>query len=347
MGGEEAGFTEISCTIGAAPLKGLTPSAQNGVMEKLSHLKVAIVRWLAARATLQSIEERKPLCVDALRSAPLIVMHATCLGVIWVGWSGTAVAVAAVLYVTRMFAITGFYHRYFSHRSFKTSRRGQFLFALLGVCAVQRGPLWWAAHHRHHHRYSDQEKDTHSPRHYGFLWSHMGWFSSRANFATNLRAVADLARFPELRFLDRCDVLIATLLAVSLYLLGNALAIFAPGLGTGGLQLLIWGFFISTVGLYHGTYSINSLAHKIGSKRYNTQDESGNSFLLALITFGEGWHNNHHHYPASVRQGFYWWEIDLTYYTLVLLSWTGLIWDLRPVPQHIRDAGRGGMAAAA
>ena len=316
-------------------------------MEKLSRLKVAIVRWLAARATTESIAERKPLCVDGRRSVPLIAMHATCLAVIWVGWSGTAVAVAAVLYVTRMFAITGFYHRYFSHRTFKTSRWGQFLFALLGVCAVQRGPLWWAAHHRHHHRYSDQEKDIHSPHHYGFLWSHMGWFSSRANFATNLRAVADLAKFPELRFLDRCDVLVAVFLAVSLYLIGIVLAILAPGLGTSGLQLLIWGFFISTVILYHSTYSINSLAHKIGAKRYDPRDESGNSFLLALITFGEGWHNNHHHYPASVRQGFYWWEIDLTYYTLVLLSWTGLIWDLRSVPQHIRDARRGNMAAAA
>ncbi len=136
-------------------------------------------------------------------------------------------------------------------------------------------------------------------------------------------------------------------LAVFLYLVGVVLAIFAPALGTSGLQMLIWGFFISTVVLYHGTYTINSLAHKIGRKRYETQDESGNSFLLALITLGEGWHNNHHHYPASVRQGFYWWEIDLTYYTLVLLSWTGLIWDLRPVPEHVRSARRVDMAVAA
>jgi stearoyl-CoA desaturase (delta-9 desaturase) len=159
--------------------------------------------------------------------------------------------------------------------------------------------------------------------------------------------VADLAKFPELRFLDRCDAVIAILLAISLYLVGVVLASFAPQLGTSGLQILIWGFFISTVVLYHGTYSINSLAHKIGRKRYHTQDESGNSFLLALLTFGEGWHNNHHHYPAAVRQGFYWWEIDLTYYTLVLLSWTGLIWDLRPVPEQVRSARRVGMSEAA
>ncbi len=316
-------------------------------MKTLSHLKVAIVRWFDAWADVETIAEREPLCVDWLRCLPFVVMHAACLGVIWVGWSGTAVAVAVALYAIRMFAITGFYHRYFSHRTFKTSRVGQFLFALLGACAVQRGPLWWAAHHRHHHRYSDQEQDTHSPRQHGFLWSHMGWFTSRANFATNLRAVADLAKFPELRFLDRFDVLVAISLAVFLYLVGVVLAILAPALGTSGLQILIWGFFISTVVLYHGTYTINSLAHKIGRKRYETQDESGNSFLLALVTLGEGWHNNHHHYPAAVRQGFYWWEIDLTYYVLVLLSWTGLIWDLRPVPAHIRSARRVNMAAAA
>src|SRR5262249_51674604 len=150
------------------------------------------------------------------------------------------------------FAITGFYHRYFSHRTFKTSRWGQFLFALLGVCAVQRGPLWWAAHHRHHHRYSDREQDIHSPAQHGFLWSHMGWFSSRAHFPTNLNTVADLAKFPELRLLDRSDVLIAILLAISLYLLGVATANFFPGLKTSGPQLLVWGFFISTVALYHG-----------------------------------------------------------------------------------------------
>ena len=336
-----------SALLASLSLSACPPAAQNGIMNKLSGLQVAITRWPGAWTTKRSIGEREPFCVDRLRNVPFIIMHTACLGVIWVGWSGIAVAMAVALYVVRMFAITGFYHRYFSHRTFKTSRWGQFLFALLGICAVQRGPLWWAAHHRHHHRYSDREKDIHSPSHYGFLWSHMGWFSAQTHFPTNLHAVADLAKFPELRLLDRSDVLIAILFAVCLYLLGVAAAIFFPGLGTSGLQMLVWGFFISTVVLYHGTYSINSLAHKIGRKRYDTQDDSGNSFLLALVTFGEGWHNNHHHYPASVRQGFYWWEIDLTYYTLVLLSWTGLIWDLRPVPQHIRDARRMDIAAAA
>jgi stearoyl-CoA desaturase (delta-9 desaturase) len=246
-----------------------------------------------------------------------------------------------------MFAVTGFYHRYFAHRTFKTSRLGQFVFALLGTCAVQRGPLWWAAHHRHHHRHSDRETDIHSPLQQGFLWSHMGWITSRTNFAINLRAVSDLAKFPELRFLDRFDVPVAVMLGVLTYLLGASLAVLLPALGTNGLQMLVWGFFVSTVVLYHGTFTINSLAHQIGRRRYETSDTSGNSLLLAALTLGEGWHNNHHHYPASARQGFYWWEIDITYYLLVMLSWTGLIWDLRPVPEHVRSARRTNLAAAA
>jgi stearoyl-CoA desaturase (delta-9 desaturase) len=296
---------------------------------------------------MEAIQEREPLCVDWLRCIPFVAMHSMCFGIIWVGWSPFAVTMAAALYFVRMFAITGLYHRYFSHRAFKTSRLGQFFFALLGSCAVQRGPLWWAAHHRHHHRHSDQESDHHSPLQHGFLWSHMGWFMSRPNFPTNLQAVADLAKFPELRFLDRFDILIAILFAVGIYFFGVLVSVVWPGLGTSGGQTLIWGFFVSTVVLYHGTYTINSLAHQIGRKRYDTEDTSKNSFLLSLITLGEGWHNNHHHYPGSTRQGFYWWEIDITYYILVLLSWTGLIWDLRPVPKHIRDTRRIDMAQAA
>ncbi len=175
----------------------------------------------------------------------------------------------------------------------------------------------------------------------------MGWFMARSNFATNLQAVADLAKFPELRFLDRFDAFIAILFAAGIFFFGLLMATVWPESGTSGLQMLIWGFFLPTVLVYHGTYSINSLAHQIGRRRYDTGDTSGNSFLLALITLGEGWHNNHHHYPGSVRQGFYWWEIDISYYLLVALSWTGLIWDLRPVPKHIRNVRRVDMAEAA
>ena len=148
----------------------------------------------------------------------------------------------------------------------------------------------------------------------------------------------------ELRFLDRFDILVPVALAVFLFLLGGWLETRAPGLGTNGPQLLIWGFFVSTVVLFHATVTINSLAHVWGKRRYQTRDDSRNNLWLALLTLGEGWHNNHHHYPASTRQGFYWWEIDITFYLLKAMSWVGLVWDLKPVPPRIRDArtrGRG------
>jgi len=269
------------------------------------------------------------------RYFPFLVMHLMCIGTIWVGWSWTAIGLAGGFYILRMFAITGFYHRYFSHRSFKTSRVAQCLFGLLGTFAIQRGPLWWAAHHRIHHQYSDQKEDIHSPLHHGLYWSHMGWFTLKANNVTHIEAVTDFAKFPELRLLDHLDGIISLLMAGTLYALGIVLERTAPQLQTNGPQMLIWGFFISTVLLYHSTYTINSLCHRIGTKRYETHDESRNSFMLALLTFGEGWHNNHHHFPASARQGFYWWEIDLTYYGLLVLSELGIIWDLRQVPEHV------------
>ncbi len=274
--------------------------------------------------------------VDWVRCVPFLLMHAACLGVIWTGYSVASVATALGLYLFRMFAVTGFYHRYFSHRTFKTSRAGQFLFALAGATAVQRGPLWWAAHHRDHHRHSDREEDPHSPHQHGFWWSHVGWITSRSNFPTKMSLVPDLARFPELRFLDRFDTLIPLLLAISLYGFGEWLSLAFPESGAGGGQMLVWGFFISTVVLFHATCLINSLAHRMGRRRYRTGDESRNSFLLALVTLGEGWHNNHHHFPAAARQGFFWWEVDFTFYALKALSWTGLIWDLRPVPDPAR-----------
>jgi stearoyl-CoA desaturase (delta-9 desaturase) len=276
--------------------------------------------------------------VDWARIVPFAGMHLACLGIVFVGASAVAVATAAALYFLRMFAITAFYHRYFSHRSFKTSRTAQFIFALLGASAVQRGPIWWAAHHRHHHAFSDKPQDLHSPRQRGFLWSHMGWFLSRRHFQPDLRRAKDLLEYPELRWLDRFDIVVPFALALALLLLGMALERHAPGLGTSGGQMLTWGFFVSTVACYHGTYTINSLCHAWGSRRYRTRDDSRNNPLLALITLGEGWHNNHHHYPSSVRQGFYWWEVDITYYLLRGLAALGVIWDLNPVPARIRDA---------
>ena len=284
--------------------------------------------------------------IDWPRVLPFMALHLACAAVVFVGASWTAVIVAAGLYALRMFAITGFYHRYFSHRAFHTSRAAQFVFALLGAAGVQRGPLWWASHHRHHHAHSDAPDDVHSARRHGFFWSHMGWFMTRGNFAARSALVSDLARFPELRFIDRYDVLVPFALAAALYIGGEVLARMAPALGTDGLQLVVWGFCISTVALYHATFTTNSLAHRFGRRRYATRDDSRNNPWLALITFGEGWHNNHHHFPGAARQGFYWWEFDLTYYGLRLLSALGLIWDLKEVPPAMLAARRCALGAA-
>ena len=279
--------------------------------------------------------------IDWLRAVPFFAMHLACLAVFWVGVSPVAVLVALALYALRMFAITGFYHRYFSHRTFRTSRVVQFLAALVGAASVQRGPLWWAAHHRNHHRHTETTLDPHSPRVHGFWRSHMGWFLTREGFRTDWSRIPDLAKYPELRWLDRYDTLVPVLLAVGLYGLGALLERVAPGLGTTGGQMLVWGFFVSTTVLFHATVTINSLAHRYGSRRFETGDDSRNNLWLALLTFGEGWHNNHHFFPGTARQGFRWWEIDLTWYGLRAMALFGLVRDLKPVPEWVLAKARG------
>ncbi len=303
----------------------------------MRRLTLALRRWFDSSAAEPSTAPGEGRRIDWPRVVPFVILHLGCLGVLWAGVSTFAVAVALGLYLLRMFAITAFYHRYFSHRSFSTSRAAQFAFALLGASAVQRGPIWWASHHRHHHRHSDRPADSHSPRQHGFLWSHVGWLLATENFPARPSLVPDLVRYPELRWLDRYDAAVPAALAVSLYALGAWLERSAPGLGTSGAQLLVWGFCISTIAVHHVTFSVNSLAHRYGSRRYATRDDSRNNPWLALLTLGEGWHNNHHHYPSAARQGFYWWEIDASYYALRLLAALGVVWDLRPVPVAIRE----------
>jgi stearoyl-CoA desaturase (delta-9 desaturase) len=275
------------------------------------------------------------------KALPFIVLHLGCLGAFWTGWSPVALGVCALFYVVRMFFVTGIYHRYFCHKSYKASRPVQFLFALLGLLCVQRGALWWAATHRHHHAHSDEEVDVHSPRQKGFLWAHIGWMTSSRNFPTDYGRIPDLAKFPELVFLNRFDLIGPLLMAFLTYGLGALLQAFSPQFHTSGPQMLVWGGFISTVLLFHGTCCINSMAHVWGKPRYDTGDDSRNSFLLALITLGEGWHNNHHRYQSSARQGFYWWEIDITYYVLRSLAAVGVISGLKRVPDSAyRQEGR-------
>ncbi|HEU5080238.1 MAG TPA: acyl-CoA desaturase [Opitutaceae bacterium] len=307
----------------------------------ISRGATAIVQWFDADYAPGGAEamRNEPDRVDWVRCIPFIVLHLGCLGVIWVGASPFAVCAAVAMYFLRMFAVTGVYHRYFSHKTYSTTRVGQFLLALWGGTTVQRGPLWWAYHHRHHHQHSDEEEDAHSPHVHGFWWSHIGWITSRRNFPTDYTKVKDLVKYPELVFLNRFDAIVPFAYALLTFWVGKGLEHFAPGLHTNGWQMLVWAFFISTTALFHGTSCINSMAHLMGRRRFKTTDDSRNSFILAIITLGEGWHNNHHRYQSATRNGFYWWEIDPTYYGLKFLSWTGLIWGFKAVPKSVLDEG--------
>jgi stearoyl-CoA desaturase (Delta-9 desaturase) len=306
---------------------------------------LTICQWLDSDFRREGLPDPSelPSKVNWQRTLPFIFLHLGCLAVFWVGISPVAVWAAVFLYLIRMFAITGFYHRYFSHKTFKTSRFAQFLFAVIGNSSMQRGPLWWAATHRHHHKHSDHEEDIHSPVVSGFLWSHIGWLTSMKNFPTAYKSIPDLSKYPELIFLNRYDQTVPFAYGLLMLTMGWALETFFPALGVTVGQFFVWTFFISTTVLLHGTLFINSLAHVWGKRRYETDDDSRNSWFLTFITLGEGWHNNHHRYPHSVRQGFRWWELDLTYYGLRILAWTGLIWDLRPVPKAVIEEGKVGL----
>ena len=270
-----------------------------------------------------------------LRTPSFLLMHVGCGLIIWTGTSRVALIICGLLYIGRMIGITVGYHRYFSHRTFKTSRTFQFLLALLGASAAQQGPLWWAGHHRHHHRFSDTAGDTHSPGLKGFWRSHVGWILEAENQPTKYKLVPDLMKFPELRFLNDYYFLPPLVLAAALFGLGSMLDLYMPTLETSGFQLVGWGFFVSTVLLYHGTFCVNSITHMFGRRRFHTKDDSRNSWLIAIITLGEGWHNNHHFYPASERQGLRWWEIDVSHYVLRLLEQMRLVWDLQK-PAHAK-----------
>lgn len=287
-------------------------------------------RWRSLWRHLRTDEEN----INLVDSSPLLFMHiAAVAGIYLTGFSRAALIACAATYLVRVFALTAGYHRYFSHNAFKTSRAFQFVLAYLGAASAQLGPLWWAAHHRHHHQHADTEEDIHSPRQRGIWWSHIGWLLCRKYAQTELKRIPDFAKYPELRFLDRYHVVAPLTLVAGLYGLGR-------WLDTGGGQMVVWGFFVSTVLVYHATFCINSLSHVFGRRRYETPDDSRNNIWLALITMGEGWHNNHHRYPVSTRQGFFWWEVDLTYYLLTMLSWTGLVWDLRAPPVRVYEEAR-------
>ena len=253
---------------------------------------------------------------------PFVLVHLACLAAIWTGVTWTGIAIALALYWLRIFAIGAGYHRYFSHRAYETSRAFQFVLAFLSQTTAQKSVLWWAAKHREHHLHSDTPQDVHSPRQRGFVYSHLGWIFDRRNDVTDLNKIEDFSKYPELRWLHRHE-----------WIPGIALAILAFAIG--GFEGLIVGFFWSTVAVYHATFCINSLAHVSGRRRYITGDDSHNNWLLSIFTMGEGWHNNHHAFQSSVRQGFRWWEYDPTFYLLKLLAYAGLIWKLKSPPLEV------------
>ena len=255
-------------------------------------------------------------------TTPFVIVHLVCFAAIWTGVSWGMVGLCIALYAIRMFAVTAGYHRYFSHRSYKTSRFFQFVLAFLAQSSSQKSVLWWASIHRHHHKHSDAVEDSHSPRQRGFMYSHVGWIFDPRHNEDRVEPLPDFAKFPELRFLQKWEQLPSISLGVVVFLLFH-------------WQGLIVGFFWSTVLLYHGTFFINSLAHVHGKQRYATGDDSRNNWWLAVITGGEGWHNNHHAYQRAARQGFRWYEVDFTFYALKALSWMGIVWELGEAPADV------------
>jgi len=265
--------------------------------------------------------------INKRSSIPFFLVHLIPLLAIFTGITRTAVILFFATYSIRMFAITGGYHRYFAHRSFRLNRLSQFVLAFLGTTAAQKGPLWWAAHHRDHHRYSDTERDVHSPRR-GFWWSHVGWILCDRYNEADATQIRDFAKYPELRFLDRHNWIGPWTMGVACFLIG-------------GWSGLVVGFFASTVVLWHVTFSVNSVTHVFGRRAYATDDTSRNNLTVALLTGGEGWHNNHHRYPFTARQGFRWWQVDVTYYMLCGLRALGIVKAIRPVPLAVIDEARG------
>lgn len=266
--------------------------------------------------------------------AVFLVIHLLVVTAFFVPVSWPAIALCVGCYYMRIFAITVGYHRYFAHRAFKTSRPFQFVLAIFGCSAVQKGPLWWAANHRKHHKHSDQEEDPHSPVKHGLWWSHVGWVISTRNDEIGEDGIPDFSKYWELRMLDDFHWVPALLLAgvcwLFGYLTGGILTDVSPI--EHGWTCLVWGFIVSTVCLYHGTFLVNSVCHVLGRKRFVTGDESRNNWWVALLTMGEGWHNNHHNYMSSASIGYRWWEIDGGYYLIRALAIPRLVWGLRKVP---------------
>lgn len=273
----------------------------------------------------------------------LIGVHLLLLLIFWTGVSPVAIATALILFTWRGIFLTISYHRYFSHRSFKTSRAFQFFLAMAGSVCMQRGALWWAANHRKHHQYSDTHDDPHSPVAHGFLYAHFGWAMKKESFITDYSRVQDFKAYPELRWLNEHSDAIHGLLALVLLGIGELLRFTRPELGTSGPQLLLWGYLVSGLAHLHTIFLVNSWGHLHGSRPYlfparEGRDNSHNNWWLALLTFGEGWHYNHHCFPASAKVGLFPWQLDMGWITLKAFEALGLVWDLKlPSQKTLKD----------
>ena len=236
----------------------------------------------------------------------------------------------------RAIGLTLSFHRYFAHRAFQMNRGARFVWALIGTAAMQKGPLWWAGHHVNHHRFADRDGDPHSPSVSGVYYAHIGWFLTDARndrLEKTNPVIRDFSGAPEIAWLDRYYVVPPFVLATVLFL-------------AGGLPWLVWGFCLPTVTLAHSTFAINTVNHMFGSRRFETLDDSRNNWLTAFLAAGEGWHNNHHRYQRAARNGFYWWEFDLTWYVIRAMAAIGLAWDVRSVPARIYSEARTARPAA-
>ncbi|OWK41784.1 acyl-CoA desaturase [Fimbriiglobus ruber] len=298
---------EIPVAPPAAPLSDVVPALKPETAAPADHKS-------------QRIGSRSPL--DFIGPAAFIAMHLACVSVFFVEFTWLGLGMMVGLYLIRGFGLTGGFHRYFSHRGYKMSRWFQFVIAWIGTASLQRGPMWWCAHHRLHHKHSDQEQDPHSPIVGSIFWSHVGWILSPRFGEVEWDQIRDWQKYPELKWLDKYDWLPGVLLGL------GCLAV--------GVSEFVWAFVVGTVLLYHATFMVNSVCHLVGRRRFETSDKSRNNWFVAIFSMGEGWHNNHHHYPSAARQGFKWYEFDLSYCILKTLSWVGLVWDLRqPTPRAL------------
>ncbi len=251
----------------------------------------------------------------------MIVIHAGALLAFWTfNWKAFWLFVA--LQVVTSLGITLCYHRLLTHRSFQVPKWLEYVLTVCGLLALQGGPLKWVSTHRVHHAFSDRPNDPHSPNK-GFWWAHMLWLFAWDDLTDvpekYLKFVTDLNRDPVHRFLERTNALWS-------FALGGIL------FAWGGLPFLAWGFFARLVCVYHGTWLVNSASHLWGYQSYDTNEGSRNNWWVALISYGEGWHNNHHAYPHSAAHGLRWWEVDPTYFLIRLFGFFGLATNIR-MPQ--------------